>query len=176
MAQPAVTAYDSGMDPQTSDRRTDLGWSLGVLLRGYQVALGSALDSLPHGFRGFQVLHAVSTGQHPSQLALAADLGIDRTVMTYLIDDLVADGLVERRPNPQDRRQRLVVLTDRGTRRLAECEAVVGDAEDHALAGLDGDERAQLCGLLRRAAQGARELGTDRDACQVVEEAVAGLG
>ncbi|GIG23963.1 MarR family winged helix-turn-helix transcriptional regulator [Cellulomonas denverensis] len=164
------------MDPQTSDRRTDLGWSLGVLLRGYQVALGSALDSLPHGFRGFQVLHAVSTGRHDSQLALAADLGIDRTVMTYLIDDLAAAGLVERRPNPQDRRQRRVVLTEDGARRLAECEAVVGGAEDHALAALGEQERAELCALLRRAAQGARDLGADRDPCRVVEDAVAALG
>ncbi|MEV7973831.1 MarR family winged helix-turn-helix transcriptional regulator [Cellulomonas sp. NPDC089187] len=162
------------MDAPTSDR-TDLGWSLGVLLRGYQVALGSALDSLPHGFRGFQVLHAVDGGAHPSQLALAAHLGIDRTVMTYLIDDLVADGLVERRPNPQDRRQRQVVLTPTGTQRLAECEAVVGQAEDHALAGLDPQERAALCGLLRRAAQGARDMGVDRDPCRVVQDAVAGL-
>ena len=163
------------MDSRSSDRRTDLGWSLGVLLRGYQVALGSALDSLPHGFRGFQVLHAVSTGQHPSQLALAADLGIDRTVMTYLIDDLVEAGLVERQPNPADRRQRRVVLTEQGAGRLAECEEQVEGAEDHALAGLDTTERAALCGLLRRAAQGARELGTDRDPCRVVEDAVAGL-
>lgn len=162
------------MDPQTSDR-TDLGWSLGVLLRGYQVALGSALDSLPHGFRGFQVLHAVAGGDHPSQLALAADLGIDRTVMTYLIDDLVAADLVERRPNPQDRRQRQVVLTDSGARRLAECEAVVGHAEEHALSALDPQERATLCGLLRRAAQGARDTGVDRDPCRIVQEAVAGL-
>ncbi|MFK0044612.1 MarR family transcriptional regulator [Streptomyces sp. NPDC090741] len=40
---------------------------------------------------------------------MATYLGIDRTVMTYLIDDLVTAGLVERRLNPADRRQRKIV-------------------------------------------------------------------
>src|SRR5204862_8339718 len=39
-----------------------------------------------------------------TQLALAQHLGVDRTVMTYLIDDLEAAKLIERRPDPTDRR------------------------------------------------------------------------
>jgi MarR family transcriptional regulator, transcriptional regulator for hemolysin len=49
-----------------------------------------------------------------SQAALAARLGIDRTVMTYLLDDLVTAGLVERRQDPGDRRTRSVAATEHG--------------------------------------------------------------
>ncbi|MDQ2661644.1 MAG: MarR family winged helix-turn-helix transcriptional regulator, partial [Actinomycetota bacterium] len=105
----------------------------------------------------------------PSQLALANHLGIDRTVMTYLVDDLEKEGLVERRPNPTDRRQRQVVATDRG-RELIEnaCRRVV-DAQEHLLGTLDNDERTALRRLLNKAAAGTGE-DVD-DACEVADEA-----
>jgi DNA-binding transcriptional MocR family regulator len=59
-------------------------------------------------------LDAAAHGAVGSQLALAQHLGIDRTVMTYLLDDLEAAGLIERRPDPADRRARRVVATQLG--------------------------------------------------------------
>jgi len=50
------------------------------------------------------VLVAAARGNARNQLALAQQLGVDRTVMTYLIDDLERAGYVERRPDPADRR------------------------------------------------------------------------
>ena len=73
------------------------GWSLAVLLRTYRERVSEALGAFPHGTRGYETLAEVLRGTRPSQLALANHLGIDRTVMTYLIDDLEQDGLVERR-------------------------------------------------------------------------------
>lgn len=167
----AATTDDLEHEPDA-----DLGWSLGVLLRAYQSALGTALGDLPHGYRGYQVLREVVRGEQPSQLALATHLGIDRTVMTYLVDDLVDAGLVERRLNEADRRQRRVVATGGGTERLTELERRVGAAEDEVLAPLTGVERELFGVLARRAACGSREMGAERDACEVVDEAVAQVG
>jgi DNA-binding MarR family transcriptional regulator len=164
----AATTDDLEHEPDA-----DLGWSLGVLLRAYQSALGTALGDLPHGYRGYQVLREVVRGDQPSQLALAGHLGIDRTVMTYLVDDLVEAGLVERRLNETDRRQRRVVATERGQDRLTDLERRVGAAEDEVLAPLAGVERELFGVLARRAACGSREIGAERDACEVVDVAVA---
>nr|WP_241248817.1 MarR family winged helix-turn-helix transcriptional regulator [Nocardioides sp. KC13] len=109
---------------------------------------------------------AVVGGDHPSQLALARDLGIDKTVMTYLVDDLVEAGLVERRPNPADRRQRQVVATERGARAVAELCRRVDAAEDDLLGRLDGDERATLRRLLSKATGPAP--GHTAEACALV--------
>jgi MarR family transcriptional regulator, transcriptional regulator for hemolysin len=155
-----------------TDHEADLGWSLGVLLRAYQSALGHAIGDLPQGYRGYQVLREVVRGDRPSQLALATHLGIDRTVMTYLVDDLVAADLVERRLNEQDRRQRRVVATPHGQDVLTDLERRVEHAEHVALGALAADERALLAELVRRAACAAREVGAERDACDVVEEAI----
>ncbi|MBW9206684.1 MarR family transcriptional regulator [Mumia sp. zg.B17] len=130
----------------------DIGWALGVLLRTYRDAVAPALGSFPHGPRGYQTMLEVLEGDKPSQLALANHLGIDRTVMTYLIDDLVEAGLVERRPNPNDRRQRQIVATDRGRRAVEDLYREVSGAERQLLSALDDDERASFRRLLCKAA------------------------
>lgn len=148
----------------------DLGWTLGSLLRSYRERVGPLLEDVPHGARGYQTLCEVVKEKQPSQLALATHLGIDRTVMTYLIDDLVDAGLVERRQNPADRRQRMVVATARGRRLLARTCGRVGDAERHVLGGLAPHEQEQLRRLLAKAAGDQGEHARDADPCEVVAE------
>jgi DNA-binding MarR family transcriptional regulator len=65
-----------------------------MVFRGYVNATHEALADLPGGPRGYQVLAAAAGDEHGSQLALAQHLGVDRTVMTYLLDDLEAAGLI----------------------------------------------------------------------------------
>ena len=155
--------------PPALDLGDDLGWALGVLLRGYRDRVKHALGDFPHGPRGYETMAEVLRGTQTSQLALANHLGIDRTVMTYLVDDLEQEGLVERRANPTDRRQRMVVATDKG-RELVEtaCRRVV-EAQDELLGTLDGPERTAFRQLLNKAAAGTGE-DVD-DPCEVADEA-----
>jgi DNA-binding MarR family transcriptional regulator len=70
--------------------------------------------------------------------------------MTNRLDRLEQVGLVERLPDPNDRRGRLVALTERG---LELVDTVVVDHlanEDRLLTALDAAERQQLAGLLRK--------------------------
>src|SRR5690606_13259165 len=110
-------------------------------------------------------------GSQPSQLALAGHLGIDRTVMTYLVDDLTASGLVERRANPADRRQRQGVPTDAGAAAVAELCVRVRAAEDALLEALDADARTQLRAL--RAKATSEVTAAEADACAAVSTAPA---
>ncbi|MDV3220981.1 MarR family winged helix-turn-helix transcriptional regulator [Intrasporangium sp.] len=154
--------------PAHAPEEPALAWSLGVILRAYEAAIRDSLEALPHGHRGYLVLAEVVHGDQPSQLALAAHLGIDRTVMTYLIDDLVEAGLVERRPNPADRRQRQVVATTSGRRMERRLAGRVRAAEDAVLRSLETDERAALLELLRRVAHDVHGVDAERDLCSVV--------
>ena len=60
-----------------------------------------------------------------TQNAIADTLGVDGASVVRLIDKLEDDGLVQRGFNPQDRRVRLISLTERGRERIAPfmCEA-----------------------------------------------------
>lgn len=151
---------------------SDLGWSLGVLLRAYERAMASAVAGVPHEFRGFLVLREVVRGAHPSQAALATSLGIDRTVMTYLLDDLERDGLVERRVAEDDRRQRRVLPTTEACTLLAELEHRVAHAEDTVFAALPPADRTVVGTLLRRAACEYRD-AEPGDPCTLVEQALS---
>lgn len=147
------------------------GWGLGVLLRAYHATVAPVLGDFPHGARGYQTLATVAHGKQPNQVALAAYLGIDRTVLTYLIDDLVTAGLVERRLNPADRRQRKVMATRHGFDVLADLERRVRHAEDHLLAGLSAAERDTLRDLLRKVACHVRDIDVTADPCDVAADA-----
>jgi DNA-binding MarR family transcriptional regulator len=150
----------------------DLGWALGVVFRSYSKAANSAFRDVPAGPRGYQVLAAVARSDPRSQLELASHLGLDRTVMTYLLDDLAAAGLVERRPDPADRRVRRVVATEAGLKLLEDLSHRLLAAEDHVLAALeDQRDREAFRAMLRRLATHADALDPVRNACDLAPPA-----
>jgi|SRR5579875_586402 len=150
----------------------DLGWALGVLFRSYQKVVSAALADVPGGPRGYQVLAAVSSSDPRSQLELAGHLGLDRTVMTYLLDDLEKAGLAERRPDPADRRARRVAATEAGQELLCDLRRRLQDAESHVLAGLaDETDRTVFRELLARLAARANALDPVRNACELAQPA-----
>jgi DNA-binding MarR family transcriptional regulator len=137
---------------------SDLGWALGTVMRNYLRAVDEVVAGVPGGPRGYQVLASCGQEGPRTQLALAQRLGLDRTVMTYLLDDLQGAGLVERRPDPTDRRARRVELTEAGTAQLCVLAGRLREAEDRLLDRLDPDERDVLRRLLFRLATGSDEV------------------
>lgn len=118
----------------------DFGQALGHLLRAYQDGARVALAELPGGPRGYQVLATAAANQCSSQAQMAERIGIDRTIMTYLIDELEGAGLVVRRPDPTDRRARRVELTPEGAAALRQADGAVKQVERNVLRALsDGD-------------------------------------
>lgn len=160
-AERQVAAARPGPRPDPND----LGWLLGSLLRAYLKAAGDAVAELPGGPRGYQVLSIAAGGACRNQAGIAEHLGIDRTVMTYLLDDLEAARLLERKPDPEDRRSRQIVLTPKGRRRLAELTDRIAAVESGLLADLTPPEAGQLRELLSRAATGATQGVTAGEVC-----------
>ena len=155
----------------TAAVETDLGWALGVVFRSYLRSANHVMDDLPGGPRGYQVLVAAARGTARSQLALAQQLGVDRTVMTYLLDDLERAGFVERRPDPADRRSRQITLTKSGGEQLCSLERALRAAEEDVLAPLDAVDRPVFRRLLQCL---ATQSGADAGAFREAREAVAG--
>jgi DNA-binding MarR family transcriptional regulator len=73
--------------------------------------------------------------------------------MTYLLGSLAEAGLIERRPDPADRRARRIAATTRGRALLDGLGERLRAAEDQVLAGLDDEEQQQsFRALLQRVA------------------------
>ncbi len=138
---------------------TDLGWAIRMVSGAFSRGATASVADLPGKARGYLVLVALAGGEPPTQLALAKEVSLDRTVMTYLLDDLEAHELVTRRPDPRDRRARQVLITDTGRTRLGQVRRSLAAAEARLLTDLDDQDAQQLRTLLSRVAQTAqREL------------------
>jgi DNA-binding MarR family transcriptional regulator len=151
----------------------DLGWGLAVVFRAYVKAADAATAGIPGTHRGYQVLRAAAHDNPGSQAALAQRLNIDRTVMTYLLDDLESAGLVSRQPDPSDRRSRRVLATPHGAAVLADLDTRFRHAEQHLLAGLAPDAQAAFRILLRDLAAHVNDLDPVPTACDAMADITA---
>lgn len=148
----------------------DLGWGLGMIFRAYVKAADAAMADLPGGPRGYQVLSAAAQGTVASQLGLAQHLGIDRTVMTYLLDDLEAANLIERRPDPGDRRARRILATKTGRELLTSLNDRLRAAETRLLSPLGSKPARTFRAQVRLLATQLDSLDPPDSPCDLVDQ------
>jgi len=123
-----------------------------LLARANAIALSAGNAALAeHGLkaRSYSVLSLAADGAGPSQRELAEFLRLDPSQVVSLVDDLQSRGLVERRPDPADRRANVVIATDAGRALAAAARDSARSAEERVHAQLSADERQTLTDLLR---------------------------
>ncbi|MBP2705472.1 MarR family transcriptional regulator [Microbispora sp. RL4-1S] len=98
----------------------------------------------------YAVLATLEEAGPVSQAELSRRTGIYRSDVVAVINELAGRGLVERAPDPADRRRNVITMTRQGLDRLRSLDAVLAALEDEVLAPLTGPERDQLTGLLTR--------------------------
>jgi DNA-binding MarR family transcriptional regulator len=164
-----VTQTASGAIPVGFE--DDLGWLIAQCFRAHIDAVEHAVAGLPHGVRGFQALSGAANCSAHNQAELARQLGIDRTVMVYLVDDLVKAGLVERITDPADRRSKLVRATPAGAQRLTDVKAAIAAADSVLLNPLAPEDQRKLREMLRVIAAHHLSANGDGDPCNMVARA-----
>lgn len=93
----------------------------------------------------YVVLNALAGGSVRTQAALATSIGADKTRVIPVLDDLQERGLIERAPDPADRRVRLLGLTAPGRALHRAIQAEIRTAEEELMGGLPSeDQRAFL--------------------------------
>ncbi|MFD7708770.1 MarR family winged helix-turn-helix transcriptional regulator [Streptomyces sp. NPDC059785] len=107
--------------------------------------------------RHYALLRFLAGSQGALQRELSTRLGYDPSAIVGLVDDLERLGFAERRPSPDDRRSRIVVLTGDGRAFLRDTDEAGLRVTNDLLAPLTGAERETLHTLLRRVAEA--ELG-----------------
>ncbi|MGW4119241.1 MarR family winged helix-turn-helix transcriptional regulator [Nocardia sp. NPDC004711] len=101
----------------------------------------------------YVVLLHLDEGPARGQGVLAQEIGADKTRIIAVLDDLQERGLIERHPDPADRRARLLALTPEGRRLRDAAQAGIQAHEDHLLGKLPAaDRRGFLNALITLAA------------------------
>ena len=98
----------------------------------------------------FRVLNLVDAAEGQSQQAIGAAIEVPASRMVALVDELEQKGLVERRPNPEDRRVRALYLTPKGRRALSRGREIAWEHEQAVTQGLSGADRKRLVDLLQK--------------------------
>ena len=118
-----------------------------------------ALEPLGIGPRDFLLMRFVAADDGQSQQTLAEQLGVPASRMVALVDHLEEMGLVERRPDPEDRRVRRLFITRKGRSVLEKAGKIAIDYETQLCAGINREEREQLIDLLQRLQVTQTDLG-----------------
>ncbi|MFJ9628188.1 MarR family winged helix-turn-helix transcriptional regulator [Streptomyces sp. NPDC101175] len=146
MSTPEKTRPDPARraDPVTLEVVELIGDVVARFYEDYEAAAGD------HSLTGAQarLLSLLSLEPLPMR-KLAQKLKCEPSNVTGIVDRLEARGLVERRPDPADRRVKLAATTDEGRRVARSLRESLRFARE-PLAGLSDDERSTLRGLLRR--------------------------
>ena len=103
----------------------------------------------------FALLNVLGVREGAMQQEIGAEMGIDRSTMVVLIDELEAKRLAKRRPHPSDRRAREVAITAKGRQVLRRARDIALQVEGEVLRGLTITERTELVALLRCALSAA---------------------
>lgn len=96
----------------------------------------------------WRALAFLSRNEGINQIGLADLLEVRPITMARLIDRLEADGWVERRPDPVDRRAVCLYLTPKAGPLLEEMYVLANQSREQALAGLSAADRKQLIELM----------------------------
>lgn len=98
----------------------------------------------------FRILNLVDAAEGRSQQAIGEAIQVPPSRMVALVDELEEGGLVERRPNPDDRRIRALFLTGKGRSKLARAREIARAHEEQLTVGMAAADRDRLTRLLQQ--------------------------
>ncbi|MEU5941660.1 MarR family transcriptional regulator [Micromonospora sp. NPDC047548] len=122
---------------------------IAAAMRHYQDVEVAELGLTPAAARA---LHQLDPERPLPARDLAEQLRCDRSNVTALVDKLEQAGLVERRVDPADRRQKTLLVTEAGRRMRERVHRVMSDSR--LLAGLSTEELATLRELVWKVSDG----------------------
>lgn len=132
---------------------------LGRVTRGFTRLADDGLREFGFAVGQLPVLVSLKQQKALSQAELARIAQVEQPSMAQLLARMERDGLVERVPDPDDGRSRLISLTPLATRRLPKAKAVMDAHAQQVLEGFSAEDIAQLTALLTRLNANVERMG-----------------
>ncbi|MDE2301867.1 MAG: MarR family transcriptional regulator [Sphingomonadales bacterium] len=116
----------------------------------------------------WQVLSLLTRHEGINQGGLADILEVEPITLGRMIDRLQEADLVERRPDPADRRAWRLFITDRGNALFDQLRPCAEETIEIAIDGLDAGQRAALTAMLMRIRANLTRRGVGSDGLRPV--------
>jgi DNA-binding MarR family transcriptional regulator len=130
--------------------RPDLAAMLAQLARQTVAAEEPVLAAHGLSMWGYIVLSALDRSPIRTQAALAEAIGADKTRIIPTLDELQEHGYIDRVPDPDDRRARLLEITASGRSIKDEVQVAIQRGEEHWLGQLSANDREVFLRALRQ--------------------------
>jgi DNA-binding MarR family transcriptional regulator len=131
-------------------KRRDLAAMLAPLLRELVAAELPVLAAHDVSMWGYVVLSALDRSPIRTQAALAEAIGADKTRIIGTLDELQQRGFIERHPDADDRRVRLLAITKSGRDVKDAVQTEIQRGEERWLGELNTEERQVFLRILER--------------------------
>jgi DNA-binding MarR family transcriptional regulator len=132
-------------------------WDIGVVSRLTAMVVDEALDGLGVTAREYALISVVRAQGPLTPTEVSERTGIPAPSVSRMVRSLHDRGLLREGPNPEDRRSRIVSITEDGIRLIADAQNGFGRAH-RAFYELLGDDVTDLVWSLRRAEWALRRL------------------
>ncbi|HLV82864.1 MAG TPA: MarR family transcriptional regulator [Devosia sp.] len=134
----------------TLTRETSIGYLSNWAARLFTRAIERRLAPAGIATAYLPVLFALGDGTAMTQKALAQRAAVEQPTMAATLKRMERDGLVQRRPDPSDRRSALVALTPLASGQLDRVQTLVEQNNAMAMANLQpAEQQALLTHLLQ---------------------------
>jgi MarR family transcriptional regulator for hemolysin len=132
------------------DRLRNVGFLLREASRRYVQRFEVRASELSLNLAQCKALIRLEKNEGVSQTRLAELAEVDAMTMVRILDRMEADGLLERRPDPQDRRARCLYLTAKAKPLLAQIWRLSDTTRAEVFAGIGKNERDVFMSVLER--------------------------
>src|SRR5450830_672031 len=133
-----------------SDRSSNPLRLIGQIYRTFARVVDQPMKELGFAMSQLPVLVTLKQSGPSSQADLARAAQVEQPSMAQLLNRMERDGLVQRSPDPDDRRSHLISLTTDAAQRLPKGKAVMEAVSRQALSGFSKEEQDQLMALILR--------------------------
>ena len=127
------------------------GYLVNHLARIFAAALQARIKPMGLSTGVFPVMLHLWQQDGLTQRDLVERVDVEQATMANTLSRMERDGLIVRRPDPEDGRLRRIWLTERGQDLRAEATKAAAQENENVLSGLPAAERDQLIALLRKA-------------------------
>lgn len=133
------------------DKSTSAGYLANHLARLFAIGLQQRIGPLGLAPAQFMTLLELWVRDGLTQAELVERLDVEQATMANTLARMARDGLIERRPHPDDRRAQQIWLTERARSLQGPATDAASAQNEAALAGLSKAERKELLKLMSRA-------------------------
>ncbi|MGT2907948.1 MarR family winged helix-turn-helix transcriptional regulator [Streptococcus dentiloxodontae] len=124
--------------------KNSFGFNLGKIVQKMDKVFSETIEQYAIDSRDYGILLTVLNHPSLTQAEIGDRMGIDRTTIGQLIDDLERKALLQRQKNPKDRRQNLLILTTTGEKIAREMWESMHKIEQEIVKNLTKEEEQTI--------------------------------